>query len=87
MVLPYVSIIQVPPELTVNVYFFSAVLVVTIGSSLSIYLVEGESRFTLLMYLGLLMMISAASFLVVSLSIESLFRAMFNVEELGGLMR
>jgi len=39
------------------------------------------------MYLGLLMVISAASFLAVSLSVESLFRAMFNIEGLGGLVR
>ncbi|MEM1991892.1 MAG: hypothetical protein QXE40_03455 [Nitrososphaerota archaeon] len=86
MVSPYVSIIQVPPELTVNIYFFSVILAVTIGSSLAIYFVEGESRFTLLTYLGLLMIISAASFLAVSFSVESLFRVMFNVEELGSLV-
>ncbi|MEM3184033.1 MAG: hypothetical protein QXL87_06230, partial [Nitrososphaerota archaeon] len=61
-------------------------LAVTIGSSLAIYFVEGESRFTLLTYLGLLMIISAASFLAVSFSVESLFRVMFNVEELGSLV-
>ena len=87
MVSPYISIIQVPSELTVNIYFFSVILAVTIGSSLAVYFVEGESRFTLLMYLGLLMVISAASFLAVSLSVESLFRAMFNIEGLGGLVR
>jgi archaellum biogenesis protein FlaJ (TadC family) len=87
MVSPYISIIQVPPELTVDIYFFSVVLAVTIGSSLAVYFVEGESRFTLLMYLGLLMIISAASFLAVSLSVESLFRAMFNIEGLGGLVK
>lgn len=86
MVSPYVSIIQVPPEPMVNMYFFSVVLAVTIGSSLAVYFVEGESRFTFLMYLGLLMMISAASFLAVSLSVESLFRMMFRIEELGNLV-
>jgi len=32
------------------------------------------------------MIISAASFLAVSFSVESLFRVMFNVEELGSLV-
>ncbi len=86
MVSPYISLIQIPSEHIVNIYFFSVTLAVTVGSSLAIYFVEGESPFTLLMYLGLLMAISAASFLVVSLSVELLFRMMLNVEELSGLV-
>lgn len=65
----------------VSAYFYSIILVSAISSSIAVYVVEGDSRFTLSYFLGTLLTLSGATYLLVSLGSEQLFSLFTSFEK------
>lgn len=65
----------------VSAYFYSIILVVALSSSIAIYVVEGDSKFTLTYFLGLLLTLSGLTYFLVSLGSESLFNLFISFEK------
>lgn len=87
LVVPYISFIQIPSAQSIEIYFFVILISITVSNSLAVYFVEGESKFTLSLYFGMLMLLSAISFFFVYASVDAFFNAISRLEELGSIVR
>jgi flagellar protein FlaJ len=65
----------------VSTYFYIIILVVASSSSIALYIVEGDSKFTLTYSHGLLLTLSGAVYYLVSLGSETLFHLFIKFEE------
>jgi archaellum biogenesis protein FlaJ (TadC family) len=65
----------------VSTYFYTIILVVASSSSIALYIVEGDSKFTLTYSHGLLLTLSGAVYYLVSLGSETLFHLFIKFEE------
>lgn len=65
----------------VSTYFYTIILVVALSSSIALYIVEGDSKFTLTYFLGLLLTMSGAIYCLVSLASDTLFHLFIRFEE------
>lgn len=65
----------------VATYFYTIIIVVALSSSTALYIVEGDSKFTLTYFLGLLLTLSGAIYYLISLGSETLFNLFIRFEE------
>lgn len=65
----------------VSTYFYTIILVVALSSSVALYILEGDSKFTLTYSLGLLLTLSGAIYYFVSLGSDTLFNLFIKFEE------
>ena len=61
-----VQLVNVPNPLVVTLFLFVGAMVLTVGNSTAIYVLKGDSVFTLVYYLGLLLLISGCTYLALS---------------------
>lgn len=69
----YISIISIPNPLFIVLFLFIGSLILTYGNSIALYILKGDSIFTLLYYLGLLSLISSVTYLFLSYGLSWIF--------------
>ena len=72
LVSPYLNLIAFVPMSLVDLYLLIVISSLIIGTSLTLYFIDGESPFSLSYYSGVLLLITGAVFLLVSKSASSL---------------
>ncbi|MEM3397874.1 MAG: hypothetical protein QW724_03955 [Nitrososphaerota archaeon] len=65
----------------ISTYFYTIILVTALLSSIALYIVEGDSKFTSTYCLGLLLTLSGVIYYLVSLASDTLFRLFIRFEE------
>lgn len=86
MVSSYVAFIGVPDMSLVELFVAMSVVALTVGNAVAVYVLQGDSRSSLLYYLGLLSLISGAVYFVVSYFASTILGMFAGFgEEIGGL--
>jgi len=80
LVTTYITIISIPNPLLVVLFLFLGSLILTYGNSIAIYILKGDSIFTLLYYLGLLSLISGFAYFLLSFGLSWLFEMFMGFE-------
>ncbi len=76
----YISILSIPNPLFIVLFLFLGSLILTFGNSIAIYILRGDSIFTLLYYLGLLSIISSFTYLILSHGLSWIFNMFIGFE-------
>jgi len=66
MISTIVQFLFIPPLQFINLYFLLMIVVLSLNNTLAIYASEGDSRFTLLLYMGLFLLSGCACFSFIS---------------------
>ena len=74
-------IIKIPNPVIVVVFLFIGSVILTYGNSIALYLLKGDSIFTLLYYLGILSLISSLTYLILSIGLSWIFNIFISFEK------